>query len=53
MNNVRHDFGGGFMWRFQGSEGRWKKKRYVKLVKEKEGKLLGKGKKLNSWFFYN
>ncbi len=46
-------FWGGFVWRFRGSEGRWRKRRYAKLVEEKEGKLLGEGKKLNSWFFYN
>jgi hypothetical protein len=45
---MKHSSRGGLVWRFQGSEGRWRGGKYMKLAKEKEGKLLGEGKKLSS-----
>ncbi len=48
MSNVKQGSGGGLVWRFQESEGRWRKGRYMKLAEENEGRLLGERKKLNS-----
>jgi len=48
VSNVKQGSGGGLVWRFQESEGRWRKGRYMKLAEENEGRLLGERKKLNS-----
>lgn len=47
MSNVKQGSGGGLVRRFQGSEGRWRRGRYMKLAEENEGRLLGERKKIN------
>jgi hypothetical protein len=44
MSCVNHDFGGGLVRSFQGSEGMWKRKSYMKWAKEEEGRFLQVGR---------
>lgn len=49
MSSVNHGFGRGLVWRFQGSEGMWRRESYMKLAKEKKGGFLASGEKLSSY----
>jgi hypothetical protein len=42
MSCVNHISGGGLVWSFQENEGRWRGEKYIKLVEEKECKLLAR-----------
>jgi hypothetical protein len=40
---VNHGSGGGLVWSFQGSKGKWRGERYIKLAEKKEYGLLARG----------
>jgi hypothetical protein len=52
MSSVNHDFGGGLVQSFKGSEGIWKGESYMKLAEMKEEDMkLAKVKKKIFFFF--